>query len=59
MEGQWKDFVGVTVRTYESKTGLWRIYRVDNTFSAGIIGPPVIWHNEFIHDDNCTPTSGS
>ena len=29
----WKDFVGVTVRTYDPKTGLWRIYWVDNTFS--------------------------
>lgn len=26
----WKDFVGVTVRTYDPKTGLWRIYWVDN-----------------------------
>jgi hypothetical protein len=33
----WKDFVGVTVRTYDPKTGLWRIYWVDNTFSGGII----------------------
>jgi hypothetical protein len=108
----WKDFVGVTVRTYDPKTGLWRIYWVDNTFSGGTIQPPVIgkfdgnvgifegpdtfngipvivrytwtvnpkgsqvvakweqafstdsgktwetnWYNEFIHDDNCTPTS--
>jgi hypothetical protein len=107
----WKDFVGVTVRTYDSKTGLWRIYWVDNTFSGGVIQPPVVgkfdgnvgifagpdtfngipiivrytwtmnpkgskvvakweqafstdngktwetnWYNEFIHDDNCTPT---
>jgi hypothetical protein len=37
----WKDFVGVTVRTYDPKTGLWRIYWVDNTFSAGVIQPPV------------------
>lgn len=22
----WKDFVGVTIRTYDPKTGLWRIY---------------------------------
>jgi hypothetical protein len=28
----WKDFVGVTVRTYDAKTGLWRIYWVDNKF---------------------------
>jgi len=122
----WKDFVGVTVRTYDRKTGLWRIYWVDNTFSAGVIGSAVVgkfdgnvgtfagsdtfngvpiivrytwtvnprglpvaanweqaltpggspvvakweqafskdsaktwetnWYNEFIHDDNCTPT---
>ena len=38
----WKDFVGVTVRTYDPKTGLWRIYWVDNTFSEGVIQPPVI-----------------
>ena len=122
----WKDFVGVAFRTYDPKTGLWRIYWVDNTFSEGVIGPPVIgkfeanvgtfeghdtengvpvlvrftwtlnpkpeqvaqkweralnpsgakvvarweqafssdggktwetnWYNEFIHDENCTPT---
>ena len=107
----WKDFVGVTFRTYDSKTGLWRIYWVDNKFSGGVIQPPVVgkfdgnvgifegrdtsngvpvivrytwtvnpkgsqvvakwnqafsadqgrtwetnWYNEFIHDDNCTPT---
>jgi hypothetical protein len=38
----WKDFVGVTVRTYDRKTGLWRLYWVDNTFSQGIIQPPVV-----------------
>lgn len=38
----WKDFVGVTVRTYDPKTGLWRIYWVDNKFSAGVIDPPVV-----------------
>jgi hypothetical protein len=38
----WKDFVGVTVRTYDSKTGLWRIYWVDNSFSEGVIQPPVV-----------------
>lgn len=37
----WKDFVGVTVRTYDPKTGLWRIYWVDNKFSQGVIQPPV------------------
>src|SRR5215472_6682174 len=35
----WKDFVGVTVRTYDGKTGLWRIYWVNNTFSEGVIQP--------------------
>lgn len=38
----WKDFVGVTVRTYDPKTALWRIYWVDNQFSAGVIQPPVV-----------------
>jgi hypothetical protein len=38
----WKDFVGVTVRTYEAKTGLWRLYWVDNRFSEGVIAPPVV-----------------
>jgi hypothetical protein len=38
----WKDFVGVTVRTYDRKTGLWRLYWVDNTFSEGVIGNPVV-----------------
>jgi hypothetical protein len=38
----WKDFVGVTVRTYDPKTGLWRIYWVDNKFSGGVIQPPVL-----------------
>jgi len=122
----WKDFVGIAFRTYDTKTGLWRIYWVDNTFSQGVIGPPLVgkfdgnvgkfegrdtengvpvlvrftwtlnptpaqvsaqwekalnpggarvvakweqafsadggktwetnWYNEFIHDDNCTPT---
>lgn len=37
----WKDFVGVTVRTYDPKTDLWRIYWVDNRFSEGVIQPPV------------------
>jgi hypothetical protein len=122
----WKDFVGMTVRTYDPKTGLWRIYWVDKRFSEGVIqspgvgkfegnvgifegpdtfnGIPIIvrftwtvnpnlqasdrwekalnpdnsrvvakwhedfssdggktwatnWYNEFIRDDNCTPTS--
>jgi hypothetical protein len=38
----WKDFVGMTVRTFDPKTGLWRIYWVDNTFSEGVIQPPVV-----------------
>jgi hypothetical protein len=38
----WRDFVGVTVRTYDPKTGLWRLYWVDNTFSEGVIQPPVM-----------------
>lgn len=38
----WKNFVGVTFRTYDPKTGLWRIYWVDNTFSGGVIQPPVV-----------------
>jgi hypothetical protein len=38
----WKDFVGVTTRTYDPKTGLWRIYWVDNRFSGGVIEPPVV-----------------
>lgn len=38
----WKDFVGVTVRTYDPKTGLWRLYWVDNTTSGGVIEPPVV-----------------
>ncbi len=38
----WKDFVGMTVRTYEPKSRLWRIYWVDNTFSGGVIGEPVV-----------------
>src|SRR6202050_4554518 len=28
----WKDFVGMTVRTYDPKTGLWRIYWVETDF---------------------------
>jgi hypothetical protein len=40
--GYWKDFVGVTVRTYDRKTGHWRIHWVDNACSAGFIQPPVV-----------------
>jgi hypothetical protein len=38
----WKDFTGVTFRTYDPKTGLWRLYWLDNHFSHGEIQPPVI-----------------
>ena len=38
----WKGFVGMTTRTYDPKTGLWRIYWVDNQFSEGVMDPPVI-----------------
>jgi hypothetical protein len=38
----WKDFVGMTFRTYDPKTGLWRLYWLDNHFSHGVIQPPVI-----------------
>lgn len=38
----WKDFVGITVRTYDPETGLWRLYWFDNRFSHGVIDPPVV-----------------
>lgn len=38
----WKDFVGMTTRTYDPKTGLWRLYWVDNTFSGGVMEAPVV-----------------
>jgi hypothetical protein len=38
----WKDFVGMTTRTYDPNTGLWRLYWVDNRFSSGVIEPPVV-----------------
>lgn len=38
----WPHFFGVTIRTYDPKTGLWRIYWVDNRFSKGEIQPPVV-----------------
>ncbi len=38
----WPNFVGVTVRTYDPNTGMWRLYWVDDKFSNGVIGPPVI-----------------
>jgi hypothetical protein len=37
----WPDFVGVTIRTYDPRTGLWRLYWFDNRFSHGVIEPPV------------------
>lgn len=39
---RWPHFIGVTIRTYDPKTGLWRIYWVDNRFSKGEIQPPVV-----------------
>ena len=43
MAGYWKDFVGVTVRTYGFQHGsLAHLYWVDNRFSAGVIQPPVV-----------------
>lgn len=38
----WPNFVGVTIRTYDPKTGLWRIYWTDNRFSQGKLLPPVV-----------------
>lgn len=38
----WKDFVGITIRTYDPQTGLWRLYWFDNRFSHGVIQPPVV-----------------
>ncbi len=38
----WKDFVGMTIRTYDPATGLWRLYWVDNRLSQGVIQPPVV-----------------
>ncbi len=38
----WKDFVGMTTRTYDPDTGLWRLYWFDNRFSHGIIESPVV-----------------
>jgi len=37
----WPNFVGVTLRTYDRQTGLWRLYWFDNRFSHGVIEPPV------------------
>lgn len=33
----WKDFVGITVRTYNPETGLWRLYGFDNRFCHRVI----------------------
>ena len=38
----WKDFVGITIRTYDPETGLWRLYWFDNRFSHGVLDPPVV-----------------
>jgi len=38
----WKDFLGMTIRTYDRKTGLWRLYWVDNYFSGGVMEAPVV-----------------
>jgi hypothetical protein len=38
----WKDFVGITIRTYDPASGLWRLYWFDNHFSHGVIDPPVV-----------------
>lgn len=38
----WPNFVGMTIRTYDPQTGLWRLYWFDNRFSDGVIEPPVV-----------------
>ena len=38
----WPGFVGVTVRTYDPQSGLWRLYWFDNRFSNGVMEPPVM-----------------
>lgn len=38
----WPDFVGMTVRTYDPRSGLWRLYWFDNQFSHGVMEPPVV-----------------
>ncbi|MDE2450291.1 MAG: hypothetical protein KGO22_15055 [Gammaproteobacteria bacterium] len=38
----WPNFVGMTLRTYDPQTGLWRLYWFDNRFSHGVIEPPVV-----------------
>jgi hypothetical protein len=40
----WKDFVGITIRTYDPESGLWRLYWFDNRFSHGEIQPQ-LWGN--------------
>jgi hypothetical protein len=37
----WPNFVGVTVRTYDAQSGLWRLYWFDNQFSHGVMDPPL------------------
>ena len=37
-----KDFVGLTVRTYDPRTGLWSIYWVDNLNMQGVMGIPEV-----------------
>ncbi|MGH8199819.1 MAG: hypothetical protein ACREVO_05570 [Steroidobacteraceae bacterium] len=39
--GYWPGFVGMTVRTYDPQSGLWRLYWFDNRFSNGVMEPPV------------------
>lgn len=38
----WPNFVGMTVRTYDPQTGLWRLYWFDNRFSHGAMEAPVV-----------------
>ena len=38
----WPNFVGMTFRTYDPQTGLWRLYWFDNRFARGAMEPPVV-----------------
>jgi hypothetical protein len=38
----WPNFVGMTFRTYDPQTGLWRLYWFDNRFAHGAMEPPVV-----------------
>lgn len=38
----WPNFVGMTFRTYDPQTGLWRLYWFDNRFAHGATEPPVV-----------------